>query len=103
MPTNRTRVDELTQVLTFNHDFFRHEEMELFVAERHFGQATEFLQAAVEAFSQAASPALATLRAPGQRGGLSDDVGGLAEAMSITTRCSFAACCRRRRWSRWGV
>ena len=78
MPTNRTRVDESTHVLTFNHDFFRHEEMELFVAERHLGRATEFLQAAVEAFSQAASPALATLRAEVSEAGLSDDVDGLA-------------------------
>ena len=38
----------------------------------------EFLQAAVEAFSQAASPALATLRAQVSEAGLSDDVGGLA-------------------------
>ena len=40
VPTNRTRVDESTPVLTFNHDFFRHEEMELFVAERGLAQVT---------------------------------------------------------------
>jgi len=78
MPTNRTRVDESTQVLTFNHDLFRHEEMELFVAERHLGRAAEFLQAAVEAFSQPGSPALATLRSQVAEAGLSDAADGLA-------------------------
>lgn len=78
MPTNRTRIDESTEVLTFNHHFFRHEEMELFVAERHLGRATEFLRAAVEAFSQAGSPALAALRAQVSEAGLPDDVAGFA-------------------------
>ena len=78
MPTNRTRVDESTPVLTFNHDFFRHEEMELFVAERDLGRATEFLRTAVEAFSQAAGPALATLRAEISEAKLPDHVDGLA-------------------------
>ena len=79
MPMNRTRVDDVEQVLTFNHDLFRHEEMELFVAERRSrpgngipsgcgrsllaGRRARRLRRCARAVSEA---------------GLSDDVGGLA-------------------------
>jgi len=45
------RVDEAERVLTMGHDYFRHEEMELFVPESRLAEALEVLRHATEVFA----------------------------------------------------
>jgi L-gulonolactone oxidase len=76
--TDNTRVDDSEHVLTMNHHFFRHEEMEIFVRQPELAHAMDFLRAAIEAFSQVDSPARETLRAYLADAGIEDDVGAIA-------------------------
>jgi hypothetical protein len=48
---NVERVDDAERVLTLGHDYFRHEEMEIFVRESRLDEATKVLRGAVEAFA----------------------------------------------------
>jgi hypothetical protein len=49
--TGVQRVDDAAQVLTTGHHYFRHEEMEVFVAESRLGEAVEVLRCATEVFA----------------------------------------------------
>jgi hypothetical protein len=48
---NVERVDAAERVLTMHHDYFRHEEMELFVRESKLAGAVEVLRSVIEVFS----------------------------------------------------
>ena len=50
------RVDAAEHVLTVNHHYFRHEEMELFVVESRLAEAVEVLRSATEMFAAGATP-----------------------------------------------
>jgi hypothetical protein len=64
-----TRIDDSVDVLTMRHDLFRHEEMELFVAESRLGDALDLLRYATDVFAdeetQAPNGIAAALRAHG--------------------------------------
>jgi FAD/FMN-containing dehydrogenase len=48
---DRERIDDAEHVLTSRHYLFRHEEMEMFVAESDFKRAIDFVRASVESFA----------------------------------------------------
>jgi hypothetical protein len=48
---NVERIDDADRVLTLGHDYFRHEEMEIFVRESRLKEVTAVLRGAVEAFA----------------------------------------------------
>ena len=50
------RVDEAEHVLTLGHHYFRHEEMELFVAEPRLEEAAEIIRCVIEVFAASRGP-----------------------------------------------
>jgi L-gulono-1,4-lactone dehydrogenase len=78
VPTNRTRIDDSERVLTVHHDFFRHEEMEVFVAERALVETCAFLRTAIEVFSDPDSAEREALRDQLAKLEIDEDVDAIA-------------------------
>lgn len=74
MPKGRTRIDDSEHILTINHHYFRHEEMEVFVSEPRLAEAAEFLRVAVEAFADRRSPVRPEFQRYLLEAGLEDDI-----------------------------
>lgn len=74
VPKGRTRIDDSEHILTINHHYFRHEEMEIFVAEPQLAEAAEFLRVAVEVFADRKSPVRPEFQGYLDKAGVADDI-----------------------------
>jgi L-gulono-1,4-lactone dehydrogenase len=85
--TGVSRVDDAEHVLTLGHYYFRHEEMELFVAESQLAEALEVLRYATEVFAGEASGPAAQIQAKLEAHGLHEEL--LAHRGSYTQHYPF--------------
>lgn len=78
VPKGRTRVDDSERILTINHHYFRHEEMEIFVGESQLAEAAAFLRLAVEVFADRKSPVRPEFQRYLSKAGFGDDIDDMA-------------------------
>lgn len=71
---NVVRVDDAEHVLTTGHYYFRHEEMELFVAESKLPEVTEFLRCAIAIFAGGRDPVPVAIAAKLDAVGMFDEL-----------------------------